>query len=66
MTKIVIPTLAGTHQRTLKRAIEVLDDANIPAEGRILLVYPVLRVAERDADHALNALRSVGIEANLG
>lgn len=67
MAKIVIPAVSGTYQaRVLGRAIELLGHADIRAEGRILLVYPVLRVAEQDAAVALNTLRDVGIEARLG
>ncbi len=66
MAKIVLPVPANAHQRALKHAIEVLDRIDIHAEGKILLVYPMLRVAERDAHSAVNVLRSVGIEASLG
>ena len=65
MAKIVISTHSGAHQRVLERALAVLDDANISAEGRILLVYSVLRVAEHHAESALDALRNAGIGAIL-
>lgn len=65
MAKIIIPARSGAHRRVLERAIEVLVHANIQAKGEVLLVYPVLRVAERDTDSALNALHRVGIKAAL-
>jgi hypothetical protein len=65
MAKITISAQPGAQRRALERAIEVLVDANIHAHGQVLLVYPVVRVAERDAGSALSALRSVGIEATL-
>ncbi|HTW86387.1 MAG TPA: hypothetical protein VMD75_00145 [Candidatus Binataceae bacterium] len=65
MAKIVIPAQKGAQRRVLARAIEVLVNANIIAKGQVLLVYPILRVAERDSHSAVSALRKVGIKAML-